>query len=111
MLHAQHSYYEAMLDAGVIIQRYAAPTVLHAKHMTVDDTVTVVGSSNMDIRSFQLDFELTMLVSNRSFTERIRAVEDEYRARSQRLTAEEWSRRSAGHRIADDLARLTSSLQ
>ena len=111
VLHAQHSYYEAMLDAGVVIQRYAAPTVLHAKHMTVDDAVSVVGSSNMDIRSFQLDFELTMLVSNRSFTERIRAVEDEYRARSQRLTAEEWSGRSAGHRIADDLARLTSSLQ
>jgi cardiolipin synthase len=111
VLHAQHSYYEALLDAGVVIQRYAAPTVLHAKHMSVDDTVTVVGSSNMDIRSFQLDFEVTMLVSNRDFTMRMRAVEDDYRAHSTRLTAEEWAGRSAVHRWADDLARLTSALQ
>jgi len=111
VLHAQHSYYDALLDAGVVIQRYADPTVLHAKHMTVDDTVTVVGSSNMDIRSFQLDFELTMLVCNRDFTTRMRAVEDEYRDRSTALTSEEWGRRSSGHRLADDLARLTSSLQ
>lgn len=111
VLHAQHSYYDVLLDAGVVIQRYEAPTVLHAKHMTVDDTVTVVGSSNMDIRSFQLDFELTMLVCNRDFTSRMRAVEDEYRHRSTALTREEWERRSARHRLADDLARLTSSLQ
>jgi cardiolipin synthase len=111
VLHAQHSYYEALLDAGVVIQRYAPPTVLHAKHLTVDDVVTVVGSSNMDIRSFQLDFELMMLVCNRAFTGRIRAVEDEYRERSTPLTREEWARRSAGHRLGDDLARLTSSLQ
>ncbi|MGN6742954.1 MAG: cardiolipin synthase [Amnibacterium sp.] len=111
VLHAQHSYYEALLDAGVIIQRYEAPTVLHAKHMSVDETVTVVGSSNMDIRSFQLDFEVTMLVSNRDFTMRMRAVEDDYRAHSTRLTPEEWAGRSAAHRWADDLARLTSALQ
>jgi hypothetical protein len=52
-----------------------------------------------------------MLVCNRAFTGRIRAVEDEYRERSTPLTREEWSSRSAGHRLADDLARLTSSLQ
>jgi cardiolipin synthase A/B len=111
VLHAQHSYYQSLLAAGVVIQRYAPPTVLHAKHMTVDDAVTVVGSSNMDIRSFQLDFELSMLVCNRSFTTRMRAVEDEYRERSTRLTLEEWAGRSGLHGIADDLARLTSSLQ
>lgn len=111
VLHAQHSYYDALLDAGVTIQRYAAPTVLHAKHMTVDETVTVVGSSNMDIRSFQLDFEVTMLVSNRDFASRMRAVEDDYRAHSSPLTRTEWAGRSAAHRWADDLARLTSALQ
>jgi cardiolipin synthase len=95
----------------VTIHLYPAPTVLHAKHMTVDDLVTVVGSSNMDIRSFQLDFELTMLVCSRSFTDRMRRVEDEYRGLSRELTSEEWMQRSSGHRWLDDLARLTSALQ
>ena len=62
------------------IYEYAAPTILHAKHMSVDDLVSVVGSSNMDIRSFQLDLELMMLVSGRSFTDQLKAVEDEYRS-------------------------------
>jgi cardiolipin synthase len=111
VFHAQHSYYAALLKAGVTIHLYPAPTVLHAKHMTVDDLVTVVGSSNMDIRSFQLDFELTMLVCSRSFTDRMRRVEDEYRGLSRELTSEEWIQRSSGHRWLDDLARLTSALQ
>jgi cardiolipin synthase len=109
--HAQHSYYDALLDAGVRIQEYPAPAILHAKHLTVDEQVTVVGSSNMDIRSFQLDFELSMLVCSRTFNSRLRQVEDGYRAVSHELTAGEWRRRSRRHRIGDDLARLTSALQ
>ena len=111
VFHAQHSYYAALLEAGVTIRLYPAPTILHAKSMTVDDLVTVVGSSNMDIRSFQLNFELSMLVCSRSFTDRLRRVEDEYRGVSRRLTREEWAKRSSGHRVLDDLARLTSALQ
>ena len=109
--HAQHSYYQPLLDAGVRIWRYPAPSILHAKHMTVDDLVSVVGSSNMDIRSFQLDLELTLMVCSRDFTSRLRRVEDEYRAISSELTPEEWARRSPLHRIGDDLAKLTSAVQ
>ena len=45
--HAQRSYYEALLHAGVQVYLYQAPTVLHAKHFTIDDDVAVIGSSNM----------------------------------------------------------------
>jgi hypothetical protein len=55
--HAQCSYYNALLNAGVKIFLYPAPYVLHSKHFSVDDDVAVIGSSNMDIRSFNLDFE------------------------------------------------------
>jgi cardiolipin synthase len=109
--HAQHSYYRPLLEAGVRIHCYAAPTILHAKHVTVDDLVSVVGSSNLDRRSFDLDLELSLLVCDRGFTERLRAVEDEYRAASEPLTLEAWSRRTRLHRFGDDLARLTSALQ
>jgi cardiolipin synthase A/B len=111
VFHAQHSYYEVLLQAGVRIWEYPAPGILHAKHMSVDDLVCVVGSSNMDIRSFQLDLELSMLVCDRAFTTALRGVEDGYRGISTELTAHAWSRRSALHRIRDDLSRLTSAVQ
>jgi cardiolipin synthase len=111
VFHAQHSYYEELLRAGVRIYEYAAPTILHAKHMSVDDLVSVVGSSNMDIRSFQLDLELTMLVSGRSFSDQLKAVEDEYRSRSKELTLEAWQGRGPFHAFVDGIARLTSAVQ
>ena len=46
--HAQASYYDVLLEAGVRIYLYPKPTILHAKHFTVDDMVGIIGSSNMD---------------------------------------------------------------
>ena len=60
--HAQRSYYRALLEAGVRICLYPAPFVLHAKHFTVDDDVAVIGSSNMDMRSFALNYEVSMML-------------------------------------------------
>ena len=71
--HAQRSYYEALLRAGVRIYMYKAPYILHAKHFTIDDDVAVIGSSNMDMRSFQLNMEVSLMVRGRSFVEEMRA--------------------------------------
>lgn len=109
--HAQRSYYEALLRAGVSIYLYRAPTVLHSKHFTIDDDVAVVGSSNMDIRSFSLNMEVSLLVHGADFVHRMRAIEDAYRAASDRLELSDWLRRPVGQKIGDNLARLTSSLQ
>ena len=57
----------ALLTAGVRIWLYPGPYILHAKHLSIDDDVAVIGSSNMDIRSFALNFEVTMLVRGASF--------------------------------------------
>ncbi|WP_291055351.1 cardiolipin synthase [Herbiconiux sp.] len=109
--HAQRSYYEALLRAGVRIHLYRAPAVLHSKHFTIDDDVAIVGSSNMDIRSFSLNAEVSMLVHSRPLVDRMREVEDRYRSLSRELTLEEWLRRPLGEKTWDNLARLTSSLQ
>ena len=58
---AQESHYARLLDSGIHIHLYA-PRFLHAKHVTVDRWVAVVGSVNMDIRSFALDSEVSLLV-------------------------------------------------
>lgn len=109
--HAQNSYYEALLEAGVRIHRYPAPYVLHAKHFSVDDDVVVIGSSNMDLRSFALNFEVSLMMTGADVVAAVRRVEDRYRAVSKELTLEEWSRRGPGARYVDTVMRLTAALQ
>ncbi|HET9304328.1 MAG TPA: cardiolipin synthase [Propionibacteriaceae bacterium] len=109
--HAQNSYYTALLKAGVKIYLYPAPFVLHSKHFSVDDDVAVIGSSNMDIRSFNLDFEISVMCLSRSLTTAMRKVEDHYRSLSRELTLAEWGRRPLGKRYIDNVMRLTSALQ
>ena len=111
VFHAQHSYYRPLLEAGVRIYCYPAPGILHAKHMSIDEAVAVVGSSNMDIRSFMLDLEVSLLVHGRSFVDDLRAVEDGYRRLSSELTLDDWKRESGFHHVVDNLARLTSAVQ
>ena len=109
--HAQRSYYQALLEAGVRIYLYPAPYVLHSKHFTIDDDVAVIGSSNMDLRSFALNYEVSLMMLGADIVGRMREVEDGYRGLSRELTAEEWAGRSRGSRYVDNVMRLTSALQ
>ncbi|HWS49671.1 MAG TPA: cardiolipin synthase [Microbacterium sp.] len=109
--HAQRSYYEALLRAGVRIWMYRQPYILHTKSLTVDDEIAVIGSSNMDMRSFGLNLEVSMLVRGGEFVAEMRAVEDSYRALSRELTLEEWMQQPLRSTVLDNLARLTSALQ
>lgn len=108
--HAQKSYYSALLEAGVTIWEFEEPYILHAKHITIDDFVTVIGSSNMDIRSFLLDMESSLMIGGRDFMEQMREIEEGYRARSTRLDPREWSRRPFLKRTLDNLCRLASAV-
>ncbi|WP_150953385.1 cardiolipin synthase [Microbacterium testaceum] len=109
--HAQRSYYEALLHAGVVIWMYRKPYILHSKSVTIDDEVAVIGSSNMDMRSFGLNLEVSLLVRGEEFVRDMRQVEDHYRTLSRQLTIEEWRRQPLRSTILDNLARLTSALQ
>jgi cardiolipin synthase len=79
--------------------------------MTFDDEVAVIGSSNMDMRSFTLDLEISVMVRGEDFLAELRAVEDGYRDVSRELTLEEWKTRGFWARALDDIARLTAGLQ
>jgi cardiolipin synthase len=109
--HAQRSYYGALLRAGVRIYCYPAPYILHAKHFSVDDDVALIGSSNMDMRSFGLNSEISLMVHSKSFVAQMREVEQDYRKISKELTLEEWEREPLPRTTLDGLARLTSALQ
>lgn len=108
---AQRSYYSDLLRAGVKIWMYPAPFILHSKHLSIDDDVAVIGSSNMDIRSFSLNAEVSLLVYGRSFVAQMREVEQGYRDAGRQLTAEEWAQEPASATVFDGIARLTSALK
>jgi cardiolipin synthase len=84
---ASRSYYSDLLDAGVRIFEYVGG-LLHTKSLTLDGEVTLIGSANMDRRSFELNYENNILVYDPTLTAEMRRRQDEYLAQSRRVTAE-----------------------
>ena len=69
---ASRSYYSNLLEAGVNIREYVGG-LLHAKTLTLDGEVTLIGSANIDRRSFELNAENNILLSDAAFTGAMRA--------------------------------------
>lgn len=109
--HAQRSYYEELLRAGVRIMLLQAPAILHAKHVSIDDDIAVIGSSNLDMRSFTLNLEITLVAYDVEVVSRLREVESAFLARSVEVREGEWLERPLPGRLLDGLARLTAALQ
>ena len=87
------SYYADLLDAGVTIYEYTAG-LLHTKSMTVDEDLTLIGSANMDRRSFDLNYENNILLCDTETTASMRARQHEYLQQCRLVTMDEvagWS--------------------
>jgi cardiolipin synthase len=82
------SYYKDLISAGVQIFEYR-PGLLHTKSVTVDGEITLIGSANMDCRSFALNFENNILLCDNEMTTAMRARQMTYIADSVRVTASE----------------------
>ena len=106
---AQDSHYQELLACGVRIALYR-PHFLHAKHLSVDDDIALVGSINLDIRSFALNAEIGLLCYDAGVVARMREVEAEYLANSDIVQMDAWKRRPAWHRSREGIARLADSL-
>lgn len=106
---AQQSFYDAMLRAGVSIRRHRG-SFLHAKHLSVDDDVALIGSSNFDIRSFALNAEVSVLICDRTVVADLRRIQDGYLANCDQVTREERAKLPLARRALENLARLTDSL-
>ena len=109
--HAQRSYYEQIMSAGVNIYLYKSPLLLHSKFMTIDNTVSVVGSSNMDVRSFELNLECVSVFYDKSVSKKLHEQYKQYVASSVHVTPNEWKKRGFFRGLLDGIARLTSALQ
>lgn len=90
---ASRSYYADLLKAGVRIYEYVGG-LLHAKSLTLDGEITLIGSANMDRRSFDLNYENNILLYDPELTREVRARQQEYLASSRPVTremVESWS--------------------
>jgi cardiolipin synthase len=106
---AARSYYGEMLAAGVRIFLYQKGFV-HAKTMVVDDLISVVGTANMDTRSFDLNFEINAVVySSRICSELAEAFFQDI-ANSKEILFEDWNNRTQWQELRDGVARLLSPL-
>ena len=106
---AQRSYYEQLLATGVRIHLYYK-AFLHAKHLTFDDNIALIGSSNMDIRSFSLNEEISLLIHDPALVAQLKTIQERYFANAEGLTADSWSKRPPAVRVLQNIARLTDSL-
>ncbi len=101
--------YEGLLEAGVRIHRHRRG-VMHAKTITIDDAFGVVGSGNFDMRSFSVNFELSVLVFGAELTSRLHQFQVGYMGESRELDKGIWALRGAGLRVVQDSAKLLGPL-
>lgn len=88
---ASRSYYKDLINAGVEIYEFR-PGLLHAKTMVVDRSIGLIGSANLDRRSFELNFENNILFEDPAFACALRARQDQFLAQCDRVTGEQVAR-------------------
>jgi len=106
---AQRSYYEDLLSYGVRICWYGK-SFLHAKHVSIDDEIAWIGSSNLDIRSFALNAEIVVLLYDRGVCARLAVEQARYMRDGEFLDAATWAKRPLHRKVSENLARLLGPL-
>ena len=108
-LYASHARYEELLEGGVRIFEYQ-PTMMHAKALVADGIWSVVGTMNIDNRSFALNDESMVLVHDRGVAASLESLFLDDLRYSKEMTLAEWRRRPLRHRVYERATTLTSRL-
>jgi cardiolipin synthase A/B len=106
---AQRSYYDELLADGVHVHLYR-PRFLHAKHFSIDDSIALIGSTNIDIRSFALNAEVSLIVYAPAVAAQLRKLQETYLEQSDELDLASWRQRPLLQRTLQNLARLADSV-
>ncbi|HEU5360489.1 MAG TPA: cardiolipin synthase [Candidatus Deferrimicrobiaceae bacterium] len=106
---AGRSYFDELMVTGVNIHLFS-PTHLHSKVMIIDDAVGMVGSSNVDIRSFFLNFEMGVFLYGKEEIDALGAAFAKDLSQSRQLDAKAFARRPKSIRFLEDTCRIFSPL-
>jgi cardiolipin synthase len=107
--YASRSHFQDLLDAGVGIRRFRGG-LLHTKALTVDGRLALIGTVNLDHRSFWLNFELLMAIYDSEVVGALRRVQLGYNDDADLLDPEGWRRRSLGLQFLENLAALAAPI-
>ncbi len=102
---ASKALYEELLEAGArIFQR--EPPFIHAKAMVIDDSVALVGTANIDVRSLELNYETTVLFEDEANVGKLKQMIREDIDQSVELDLNAWLRRPRAQKLGENLAAL-----
>jgi cardiolipin synthase len=107
--HAGRSFYEELIGAGVRVLEHEGE-MLHTKTMVVDSGFATVGSANVDVRSFRLNFELIALIYDRPIVLQLEALFEDDASRAREISESEWEKRGIGARLMESVGRLMAPL-
>jgi cardiolipin synthase A/B len=106
---AAKSYYEELMMAGVEVYLYQKG-FMHAKTLVVDGKLSILGSANMDYRSFELNFEVNTIIYDRPFAETMRNIFYDDIKDAEKIDPEAWCQRAAWRLLGEKVARLLAPL-
>lgn len=106
---ASRSFYSHVLKAGAVIRHFKRG-LLHTKAMVVDEQIAIVGSVNLDVRSFQLNFELSFALYNEDSCGKIIDLLAGYKAESEPVCPQAWESRKSINRLFERLTYFVSPL-
>ncbi|HVV82730.1 MAG TPA: phospholipase D-like domain-containing protein, partial [Kofleriaceae bacterium] len=106
---AERSYVPELIAAGARVYEYT-PRFIHAKTGVFDDDLAIVGTANLDNRSFRLNFEVAALLFGEEANRALAAAFEQDLASCRELTADDLAKQSFWSRLGQASARLVSPL-
>ncbi|MCB0438096.1 MAG: cardiolipin synthase [Mangrovimonas sp.] len=107
--YATDSYLEPLLEAGVQVYRYTKGFI-HAKTIVVDDLFSTIGTSNIDYRSFSINFEINALIYNQKESKLLKKIFEDDLKDSEKVTLNKWQARPKTDLLKESFCRLWSPL-
>ena len=107
--YASNAYNDDLLAVGITILHFRGG-LLHTKSMVVDEEITIFGTVNLDLRSFELNFEVSLIAYDAAFSAATRALQRQYESRSQPLQLVHWRARPSWRRLLENAVQVMSPL-
>lgn len=103
------SYYQELLEIGIEVYQYQKGFI-HSKIMICDTFVSVVGTANLDNRSFDLNFEVNAVIYDKSFSKEMKINFEKDILDSKKIILAEWISRPISHKVIEKVCQLFSPI-
>jgi len=107
--YASRAFFEELLTAGVKIYKFHGG-LLHSKSIVIDEKTALLGTVNLDRRSFWLNFEMTMLIDSEQFSGELLTTQMQYLLASEQIVLADWRQRSYLKKLLESTLYLFSPL-